>query len=168
MVYQICQWCSYSSKKKTCKCTSYYNNNVNISNYKHSTNLLDYYQNVRSLNNKLRHLMCNIPCNNYDFLIFSETWLNYNVLYSELSIYYYKIFRCNRSRFTKKFNRDGGSIGIKNNYVSEIIKISFNSLKQVFVLIKINNKIILIIGACYIPEVSLISVYETHVIQVIG
>lgn len=119
---------------------------------------------MKILNNKLRHLTCVILCNNYYFLIFSEVWLNLDVLDSELGIYYYNIFRFNGSDLTNKCNRGGRvSIGIKNNCASEIIKILFNSVEQVFILIKINNKVRLIIGACYIPEVSLKSVYEIHV-----
>lgn len=51
------------------------------------------------------------------------------------------------------------------NILSELITIPYNSVsvEQVFVSLKVNNKIKLIIGACYIPEVSSLSVYKTHV-----
>ncbi|XP_050531542.1 uncharacterized protein LOC126900110 [Daktulosphaira vitifoliae] len=123
-----------------------------------------YYQNVRSLNNKLKFLTCNVPYNNYDFIIFTETWLNAEVLDSELDIFNYNIFRCDRSGLTSKCDRGGGVlIGIHRKYISELITTPYNSVEQVFVSIKNNNKIKLIIGTCYIPEVSPLSVYETHV-----
>lgn len=58
--------------------------NINISYYKRNNNLISYYQNVRNLNNKLSYLTCNVSCNNDDFLILTETWLNADVLDSEL------------------------------------------------------------------------------------
>lgn len=42
-------------------------NKINTPNIKF--NLSGYYQNVRSLNNKLNNLICNIQCDNYDFLV---------------------------------------------------------------------------------------------------
>lgn len=57
------------------------------------------------------------------------------------------------------------SIGIHRKYNSELITIPYDSVEQVYVSIKStrNNKKKLIIGSCYIPEVSPLSTYETHV-----
>lgn len=105
-------------------------NNVNIFNCKHSNNLIGYYQNVRSLNNKLKYVMCNVPCNNYDFFILTETWLNADVLDFELGTYNYNIVRSDRSGLTNKCSRGGGVlIGVHNKwYLSGLITIPYNSV----------------------------------------
>lgn len=54
-------------------------------------------------------------------------------------------------------------IGVLNKYNSELIITPYYSVEQVFISVKVNNKIKLIVGACYIPEVSPLFVYETHV-----
>lgn len=91
----------------TATTTSY--NNVNRYFYKHSIILSDYYKNTRSFNNKLTHLTCNIPCNCYDFLIFTETRLNPDVLDSKLELFNYNIFKCNRSGPTSICRRWGSN-----------------------------------------------------------
>lgn len=73
-------------------------NNINIPNIKF--NLSGYYQSVRSLNNKLNNLICNIQCEKYDFLMLTETWLKSEVLNSELGFHNYNMFRCDRSNLT--------------------------------------------------------------------
>ncbi|KAF0717574.1 Reverse transcriptase domain-containing protein [Aphis craccivora] len=104
-------------------------------------NLSGYYQNVRSLNNKLNNLICNIQCEKYDFLMLTETWLK-----SEM-----------------RQNGGGGVVIIVNNkYTCELIQIPYGSIEQVFVLMKINDVQKVILGTCYIPETSPLSVYETH------
>lgn len=177
MVYQVYRRCSHSCEKKLRKvavpstATPNHNNvnikNVNIPNVKKNNNLLGYYQNVRSLNNKFKFLTCNVPCNNYDFIIFTETWLNADVLDSELNIFNYNVYRCDRNSLTSNCARGGGVlIGVHRKYISELTTIPFDSVEQVFVSIKTYNKKKLIIGTCYIPEVSPLSVYETHVLTI--
>jgi hypothetical protein len=57
-------------------------------------------QNIRSLNNKLNNFICNIQCDNYDFLVLTETWFKSEVLDSELGFHKYNIFRCDRNNLT--------------------------------------------------------------------
>lgn len=83
---------------------------------------MGYYQNVRSLNNKLWYLTCNVSCNNFDHLILTETWLNADVLDSELGLFNYNAFRCDGNGLTNSCSRGGGVlICVRNTYVSEVI-----------------------------------------------
>lgn len=56
-------------------------------------------QNVRGLRTKLPELKRNISLLYYDCLILVETWLNENILDSELGLHDYTIFRMDRSNF---------------------------------------------------------------------
>lgn len=55
-----------------------------------------YYHNVRGLKTKLPELKRNVSLLNYDCLILVETWLNENILDSELDLHNYTTFRMDR------------------------------------------------------------------------
>lgn len=61
-----------------------------------SNNLLIYYQNVRGLRTKCLNLYNNILAENYDILLLTETWLQSDVLDSEVCDARYDVFRCDR------------------------------------------------------------------------
>lgn len=81
---------------------------INLSNI---TKLILYYQNVRGLRTKCSQLYNNILCNNYDVLLFTETWLQDDIFDSELCDDRYDVYRCDRNlQLTDK--RTGGGVMI--------------------------------------------------------
>jgi hypothetical protein len=67
-----------------------------------------YYQNVRGLRTKLNILIFNISLFRYDYFVFVETWLNFNILDAELGFDDYNMFRLDRSDKTSNCTRGGG------------------------------------------------------------
>ncbi|CAH2109043.1 unnamed protein product [Euphydryas editha] len=68
-----------------------------------------YYQNVRGLRTKTEDVLKNILINNYNVIVFTETWLNSNVTNLEFIDKRYTVYRRDRlcSETTKK---DGGGV----------------------------------------------------------
>lgn len=69
-----------------------------------------YYQNVRGLNTKTLELYNNILTNDYDLLLFTETWIQSNILDTELCDRRYEVFRCDRDRHLTNKVTGGGVV----------------------------------------------------------
>lgn len=108
---------------------------------KNSNSFLNiYYQNVRSLNNKLTLLKSLSPLSLYNILIFTETWLNDNIHSSELGLYDYIIYRYDRNGKTSSSSRGGGVlIAIHKSLPSKPLIVENNNLEILFVLIKLHT-----------------------------
>jgi hypothetical protein len=105
-----------------------------------------------------------VSYSNYDYYVITETRLNSEILDNELRFLQYNIFRTDRGPHNSNCSRGGGiMICVHNKYHSEIISILDNCIEQLFVLIKLNNKIKYIIGTCYIPSGKLVSSYLFHI-----
>lgn len=82
--------------------------------------LVLYYQNVRGLRTKLNDLHMTLSACDYDVVVFTETWLNDNIMDTELTNEYV-IYRCDRSPATSQFRRGGGVlIGVKRHLQSNV------------------------------------------------
>jgi len=130
---------------------------------KNSNSFLNiYYQNVRSLNNKLTLLKSLSPLSLYNILIFTETWLNDNIHSSELGLYDYIIYRYDRNEKTSSLSRDGGVlIAIHKSLPSKPLIVENNNLEILFVLIKLHNQSV-IISSVYIPNRSNQNIFDTY------
>lgn len=100
---------------------------------------------------------------NYDFFALTETWLNGSIFDTELGFNNYNIFRTDRSAFTSSSLRGGGvAICVKNSYLASQICVPFNNVEQLFVEVKLNRNLKIILVACYIPPNSPSSLYLNH------
>lgn len=70
-----------------------------------TSNFCAYYQNVRGIKSKLTKLYVD---SHTDVLMFTETWLNESINGYEILCSDYKIFRCDRSKFTSNKKEGGG------------------------------------------------------------
>jgi len=134
---------------------------------KNSNSFLNiYYQNVRSLNNKLTLLKSLSPLSLYNILIFTETWLNDNIYSSELGLYDYIIYRYDRNEKTNSLSRGGGVlIAIHKSLPSKPLIVENNNLEILFVLIKLHNQSVIIL--C-IFLIALIKIYLTHILALLN
>jgi hypothetical protein len=81
---------------------------------------------VRGLRTKTEQLILNTSDGNFDILALSETWLNIDILNSELFFKdQYKVFRCDR-RINLFGKRRGGGIllAVKSDFLPESIDVS--------------------------------------------
>lgn len=69
-----------------------------------------YYQNVRGLRTKTIDLFNNVICNDFDIIIFTETWLNSSVFDSELFDSRYVVYRRDRESSGFHSKKDGGGV----------------------------------------------------------
>ncbi|XP_050534985.1 uncharacterized protein LOC126902005 [Daktulosphaira vitifoliae] len=93
----------------------------------------------------------------------TESWLNADILDSELGFNDYNVFRTDRSVSTSSYLRGGGVIiCVHKKYSSKQVFTPITSVEQLFVLVEAgdNNKFLL--GTCYIPPVSPFSTYVAH------
>lgn len=122
--------------------------------------MLIYYQNVRSIICKIGNLIPIINTCDFDIIAFSETWLTPAISNLELNFFNYTVYRCDRSAHNSNFGRGGGVlIAINSNLKSKVLKVSFNCVEHIFVLLQLSN-INFIIGCVYIPPRSHITVFE--------
>lgn len=118
-------------------------------------NLIGYYQNVRGLRTKLNVLRCNYSLINFDYGILCKTWLTTDFSDSELGLIGYQVFRFDRNENTNPHSRGGGIlIAVKNVYASKVLSVPINNIEQLFVLVSICNKKI-ILGGVYVPQSTL-------------
>jgi hypothetical protein len=68
-----------------------------------------YYQNVRGLRTKCMELYNGVACCDFDILLFTETWLQDDILNSELCDNRYDIFRMDRNLHTS-YKKTGGGV----------------------------------------------------------
>lgn len=69
-----------------------------------------YYKNVRGLRTKTVDLYNNVVCENFDIVIFTETWLNCSVYDSELLDPRYVAYRRDRENSGFHSHKEGGGV----------------------------------------------------------
>lgn len=89
-----------------------------------------YYQNVRSLNNKIDDFYSSASQCEFDLICITETWLKPNVCNSEFLCGEYNVFRCDRDLNKVNVSRGGGTlIAIKDKFT--VTEINFNHIKGI-------------------------------------
>lgn len=119
-----------------------------------------YYQNCRSLNNKLIEFSLSLLSSDFDVIAITETWLKPTVLNNELFDSSYLVYRCDRSELNSLKCRGGGVlVAVKSKYKSECFQLlNFDHLEVVVVKIKINT-LTLYIFCIYIYHPDLYSMF---------
>jgi hypothetical protein len=125
-----------------------------------------YYQNVRGLRTKTEQLIVKTSDGNFDVLAFSETWLNVDILSSELFLLHqYTVFRCDR-RFDLCGKLRGGGVllAVRSNYLMDSIDMSaavekIPSIDIVGVKISFSSMVLYIFCVYVPPNTSLVD-YE--------
>lgn len=91
-------------------------------------NLKIYYQNVRGIRSKTRDVKLNILSNNFDILIFTETWLCDGVFDGEFIDNRYTVYRKDRKQTeVGKFKNGGGVMIAVNNSLESVRKPEWES-----------------------------------------
>ncbi|KAG5885271.1 hypothetical protein JTB14_025968 [Gonioctena quinquepunctata] len=94
--------------------------------------------------------MVNTQGCNYDVLISTETWLTNGILYPELNLSDFTIYRNVRSHLSSCATRGGGVlIAVKKRYNSRLVPSSMD-IEQLFISITIGKELIMI-GSVYFP-----------------
>jgi Reverse transcriptase (RNA-dependent DNA polymerase)/Endonuclease-reverse transcriptase len=122
----------------------------------HVMNLNFYYQNVRGIRSKTNEILQSIESNNYDIILFTETWLREGIFNREFFDERYKVFRRDRSPATSSKSDGGGvCIAIKNSSSYAIIPQptwQATGTEDLWVTLKPHNATSNIhINLCYIP-----------------
>ena len=119
-----------------------------------------YYQNVRSLNNKIHYLHSNIHQLTYrpDFSLFTETWLHPNTSSGELGLRNYTIFRKDRSDLGDDSRGGGVLIGINRNFHTSLLSNNSNT-ESLFIKVDYKGTKILL-ALAYIPPDSSCDTYS--------
>lgn len=113
-----------------------------------------YYQNTRGINTKLSKVYEGLLTNNYDIVLFTETWLSPSVSNSEFVDNNYIIFRQDR-----KSKRGGGSlVALKNSFSATPLNINIPDIEVVCVKIYLSTCTLLLINV-YIPPDSKLQTY---------
>ncbi|KAF0747994.1 Endo/exonuclease/phosphatase domain-containing protein, partial [Aphis craccivora] len=111
-----------------------------------------YYQNARSLNNKLSCLKSQAPCSKYDIFIFTGTWLKENVKYD-------------RTNEPSSLSRGGGVlIAVRYNIYPKFIEILINNIELLFLMIKMSN-LPFITGSVYMSIKSNVIIFNEYFIK---
>lgn len=99
----------------------------------------------------------------YDVVILTETWLTEDINDSELGLFNYNLFRCDRTIFTSS-KKDGGGVlvAINKKFKFEKIIVSNNSFELLFIKVFTDDSFF-IVGACYIPPNSKSEYYSEFV-----
>lgn len=138
--------------------------NLNLGNSQNLSkpSITVYYQNVRGLRTKTNELFAALSVCDYDVVVLTETWLNENVLDSELTDEYV-IYRRDRSVLTSERLRGGGVlIGIKKNITSNVIDfVGADRLEQVAIRATVED-VSLVVCAIYLPPNTELELYEQH------
>ena len=141
--------------------------NAHPSSRTFSDSLIIYYQNARSLKNKLDQLSNNIHLLTVSphIIIITETWLSDFIPDSLIQLKGYDIFRLDRNPLNSIYQRGGGVlIAVKPYFKAKSCSISHSSCEHIFVSLSFShNKII--IGAIYVPQYAQAndSIYIKHV-----
>ncbi|XP_058828357.1 uncharacterized protein LOC131688202 [Topomyia yanbarensis] len=109
-----------------------------------------------------RQLFGALSITDYDVVVFTETWLNDNILNTELADEY-AIYRCDRNSSTSRHSRGGGVlIGIKKNNRRNIVAIDgAESLEQIAARVTCGT-VSIVICVIYLPPNSELALYEQH------
>lgn len=126
-----------------------------------------YYQNVRGLRTKTLDLKLNSSAFGYDIYCLTETWLNANILDSEIfDLNMYTVYRRDRNYLSCGTTLGGGSLIAISNKFSSCRKYAYESnvdfLEDIWVKIKINNSSHLHICVLYISPNKALNVYSKH------
>lgn len=85
-------------------------------------NQFRFYQNCCGLRMKLFDFNCNIAYINCIFIISSETWLDDSNSDSELILFNYKLYRCDKNTITSSYLRgEDVLLAVRKNFTSKII-----------------------------------------------
>lgn len=102
----------------------------------------------------------------FDYYIFTETWLTPDIINTELGLEGYQVFRFNRNAISSSYSRGGGVlIAIKIKYAARVLSIPFNHVEQLLVAVSVGN-LKLVLGGVYIPPKSSIDIYDSHISSV--
>lgn len=109
-----------------------------------------FYQNVRGLRTKTIEIYNAISSSEYDVIALTETWLDSDILDSEIVNSDYNLYRCDRNFSERGVTRGGGVlIAIKNDFNCTLLDLSY--FKQCAPSIDILGlKIVLNIGCIYL------------------
>lgn len=114
-----------------------------------------YYQNVRGLRTKTEEVLKNILINNYDLIVFTETWLNCNIMSSELLDKRYTVYRKDRLCYRTSKKDGGGVLVAVSKHIPSSRHLNLESNAEdlwVSIDVKINNTVKKIfICAVYLP-----------------
>jgi hypothetical protein len=114
------------------------------------------------VNTKLSKFSLGASITLFDFLFFTETWLNSGVNDGELGFDRYCVYRKDRDAKTSVKSRGGGvMICISKKHRSSRIKCLHSSIEQVYVKI-VFPRGVLIVGCIYVPPGSGLTVYSDH------
>lgn len=122
-----------------------------------------YYQNCRSIRNRLLDLRLGLLNSNYDVIVLTETWLRAGICDSEIADDRYYVYRRDRCSSTST-KKDGGGvlIAIKKNICS-YRKCDWESpcVEEIILLLpSVGHGVILV--ASYIPPLSGPATYDVH------
>lgn len=99
----------------------------------------------------------------FDVLLFTETFLDEDINTNELGLSSFHVFRCDRSLKSSSHSRGGGVLIAVKNHLSAIqLSPSIDSIEHVFVVINLGGSNKILITNVYIPPSSPIEVYENH------
>lgn len=121
-----------------------------------------YYQNVRGLRTKTRECYLNIINNNYDIIIFTETWLCDSINNAEIFGNSYMVYKCNRSivNSTKKIG-GGVLVAVNIKFSSTLVNFSEVSInEEIWVKVSLGVKD-LYIGGAYFPPLMPLQKYQS-------
>lgn len=111
---------------------------------------------------KLHHLKTISPTIPHDIILLTETWLNEDISSSELGLNHYNIYRLDRNRITSNKTKGGGvMVCISKNISSSKLPVKHKNVEQIFVMLKISTRKI-IIACTYIPPTSDLQIYKNH------
>ena len=120
---------------------------------------------MRGLRTKLAECFISCLCENFDVLIFVETWLHPDIKDNEFIDNRYIVYRTDRSESNSTKSIGGGVlIAVKKNFQSSKMNL-FSELEDLWVTLQINHKI-LIFCAVYLPPDISAELYETYVNKV--
>ena len=93
-----------------------------------------YYQNMRSISNKLLDFASFFSNASYDFIAITETWLHADIADAELQLDNYHIFRCDRSAVNSSKCRGGGVLlAVRNHIPSKTYPVSLCDIETICV-----------------------------------
>ena len=130
-------------------------------NVRSTENKCLYYQNVRGLRTKTNETLSSVSAVNYDYLVFTETWLTNDIFSNELFPPNYQVYRQDRDYDAFNCTRGGGVLIAVSNLVPSGKLKGSSSLHSEVLWVKTNDNIIL--GAIYISPSSPPDVYTAFI-----
>lgn len=104
--------------------------------------------------------MCNVAVEDYDIIMFTETYLDENINSNELGLHNYYIFRADRNARTSTCIKQGGVlIAVKKSINCRLLHTPVDTVEHLFVLLIFNGRKV-VIGNAYIPPNSPLQKYE--------